>query len=500
MYVDRSVYRTHTRASLCVLLLLLAGCGSQLEPEEVRRLDSSSTDASSQPALTRALGAPGPDGAAQRGPAAPSTGDDAIPPAGTIDPDNPSSVGEVPLLAADADDDQSNDTPRTSDEAPACSNLEDAPGITSSTLTIGNTADVSGPIPGLFQSSQQATQAFVSYFNATRPDGICGRRLEIKNYDSRTDASADQQAYAAACTEVFAMVGSMSAFDSGGAAAAQQCGLPDLRSAAVTQARARCSTCFGAQSTNSNQFQNAVPDFARRYHARAGQHAAMLFIDAGAAAENAPKQVAAMEKRGMDFDYVQPIDISEFNYAPYVQQMKDREIEWVQMVGATASIASKLVQTMAQNNYRPEVFMVDPTTYDPAYVELAGEAGEGTRVFINFTPFEDADPATDELNLYLAYLDQVAPGANPSFFGLFSWSAARLFTNLVTDLGDKLTRASLLSALRRVEKWTANGLHSPQNVGTKQIGDCWRIIILRNGTWQPDQGANYSCTGTTTVP
>ena len=47
------------------------------------------------------------------------------------------------------------------------------------------------------------------------------------------------------------MVGSMSAFDSGGAAAAESCGLPDLRSAAVTRDRDACATCFGAQSVNA---------------------------------------------------------------------------------------------------------------------------------------------------------------------------------------------------------------------------------------------------------
>ena len=47
------------------------------------------------------------------------------------------------------------------------------------------------------------------------------RKLKLITYDSRTDASADQQAYTKACDEVFAMVGSMSAFDSGGASTAQ---------------------------------------------------------------------------------------------------------------------------------------------------------------------------------------------------------------------------------------------------------------------------------------
>mgnify|MGYP006920578334 CR=1 FL=1 len=30
-------------------------------------------------------------------------------------------------------------------------------------------------------------------YNKTNPDGICGRSITLQNYDSRTDASADQR-------------------------------------------------------------------------------------------------------------------------------------------------------------------------------------------------------------------------------------------------------------------------------------------------------------------
>ena len=121
-------------------------------------------------------------------------------------------------------------------------------------------------MPGLFETAQQGTQAFVKYFNDTVPDGICGRSLVLKTYDSRTDAGADQQAYTTACDEVFAMVGSQSAFDSGGAKTAQNCGLPDLRASAVTVERNACTTCFGVQAVNTADFENAVPDFVKQHY------------------------------------------------------------------------------------------------------------------------------------------------------------------------------------------------------------------------------------------
>ena len=43
--------------------------------------------------------------------------------------------------------------------------------------------------------------------------------------------------------------------------------------------------------------------------------------------------------------------------------------------------------------------MLDPTAYTRDFVESGGEAVEGTTVFINFTPFEEAS-SNKELQLY----------------------------------------------------------------------------------------------------
>ena len=377
----------------------------------------------------------------------------------------------------------------------SCNGFKNQTGITDKTITIGNSSDISGPVPGLFASAQEAVKAYVAYFNAT--SDICGRKLELKNYDSRTDASADQQAYSRGCDEVFAMIGSMSAFDSGGASTAQDCGLPDIRSAGVTADRQACSTCFGAQSTQAKEFENAVPDYVKQNFPDAAAHAAMLYINAGAAAENGKIQAQAMGKRGMHFDYVQGIDISEFNYAPYVQQMKDKGINYVQMIASPDQFV-RLANAMQQQGFKPDVFMLDPTAYDPDYVKNGGDAAEGTTVFVNFTPFEEAASNKEE-QLYLSWLQQVKPGAQPSFFGLFAWSAARLFVEQATRLGGNLTRANLIKAVQGVDNWTANGLHSPQHVGPRHTGDCWRFLQLRNGKWTPVGGTKYRCSGVTTV-
>jgi ABC-type branched-subunit amino acid transport system substrate-binding protein len=363
--------------------------------------------------------------------------------------------------------------------------------MTSNTINIGNSSDVSGPVPGLFAGAQTATQAYVAYFNATNPTGICGHKLVLTKLDSRTDAGADQQAYQQLCSSVFAAVGSMSAFDSGGAATAQGCGLPDIRSAAVTAARNACGSCFGAQATGPHEFSNEVPDFfVQNYHA-ASQKAAFLYLNAGASAENAKFQQSVETKRGMHFVYTSGIDVADFNYGPYVQAMKSAGVQWVQFIGAYQQ-SVRLAQAMQQGGFTPQVKLFDPSIYDPAFLSTGGSAVEGVDMFINFLPLDSNQP---ELNLYRQWLQQVSPGSQPTFFGEFAWSAAKLFVEQALALGGNLTRASLVSRVAAIHGWTGGGMHGPMDVGGKHSPSCIRFMTVKGGRFVPLGGTQYVCHG-----
>ncbi|ANH38292.1 hypothetical protein I601_1861 [Nocardioides dokdonensis FR1436] len=490
----RDARRAASAVAAGALCLVLAACGSQLDPNDVVTAGGTvggttvggtgvvGDDGTVVGGDPGAGGVPGTDGSSGTSGSSGSSGS-----TGGTDSGGGSGSTTDPGGASSADG---------GGKAASCDGFKNGPGITDSTITIGNASDISGPVPGLFEAAQDATKAYVAFYNKSNPDGICGRSLVLKNYDSRTDAGADQQAYADGCENVFAMVGSMSAFDSGGASAAEGCGLPDIRSASVTKARSACKTCFGAQSTVANQFQNAVPDYVLKNFKAASQKGAMLYVNAGAAVENGKLQMQAMTQRGMKFVYEQAIEVSDFNYAPYVQQLKDRGVGYVQFIGA-ASQAVKLAQAMEQQSYEPDIYMLDPTAYTSEYLS-GGAAVEGTTLFTNFVPFEEAS-SNQETQLYTSWLQQVKPGAKPTFFGAFAWSAARLFVQEATGLGGQLNRGTLVASLNKVSDWTANGLHSKQQVGPRQTGECWRFLTVKGGKFVAQGSRSYTCNGITTV-
>ncbi len=482
----RSPARLSAVSALLAAVLLTAACGSQLDPAAAAAAGGGdATTGSSDSADAPVSGGEVPGGSSVPDGTSGGTDTGGGTSAGGNDPGTPSSGGGGGGDTPSAPDDAA--PPAGDVKAGSCDGLKNQTGITDDKIVLANVSDVSGPVPGIFAAAQQGAKAFVQYFNATTD--LCGRKIELLNLDSRADASADQQAYARACDEAFAVIGSMSAFDSGGAATAQSCGIPDIRSGAVNTLRQKCSTCFATQALAVNLVGDAMPRFFSRLDSGATKKAAVLAIDAGAAPANADSFAVAFEKAGWDVVYREDIGVAEFNYASYVQQMKSKGVQTVGMTGAIAQNV-RLAQTMTQQGFKPKFYFQDGTIYNDDYVAQAGGAGEGVYAYINWTPY---DSNVAEMKLYRSWLNQVSPGDAPDGNGVYAWSAARLFVELATKLGGSLTRESLVGELRKVSNWTANDLHAPASVGAKRTSACVRVMQLSGSSWKQVSKGDYEC-------
>lgn len=370
----------------------------------------------------------------------------------------------------------------------SCAGFQNSTGITNSAITVANSSDVSGPIPGLFTSAQQAVKAYLAYFNSTTR--VCGRSINLINLDSQTSDTGNQQAETTACGQAFALVGSMSAFDDGGAQTGAQCGIPDLRAIAVNPARADSPVSFGTDSLAISQVPTAPYAYIKATQADAYQHAAMIYLNVGATTINGQSFQAAETAIGFHFVYSQAIAVTEFNYAPYVAAMQNAGVKYVQWVGNYQN-AVQLKKAMDAQNFHP-VFQMDSVAYDPGFAQLGGNDVNGTYSFVDTDMFEEAS-RSPEMQLYLKWLTIVAPGAHPSFFGIFAWGAARLFTEEALELGGRLTRGTLIAALKQVTNYTGNGLFAPMQVGAKTSPPCQTEMQLENGVWVRRTPYPFSC-------
>ena len=373
--------RLPVRAAAVVAVLALSACGSQVDPDTMARLNGQAgvaVGADGQPVTSDALGSdtgtldPGAGG----GDAGASGGGGTGASGGTGSSDGDGGSG------GDSGNGPTGNGKTSADggvKAGSCDGFKNTTGITDSEITIANIADISGPVPGLFQSAQDATKAFVAYYNASNPDGICGRSLKLSALDTRSDSAGDQQAYTRACDEAFAAVGSVSSQDQGGAGTAESCGIPDLRAFTVTPQRTACVTCFSAYALKGNLIPKANLDYWKKKEPQATQNIGIYYVNVPAAEVNAKSIAAAFEKNGSKVTRVQGIDTAEFNYAPYAQQMKSEGIGFVMYYGPF-QFTIRLQEAMEQQGV-DAVFLTDPTVYDRNYVEKGGSTVDGTYVY-----------------------------------------------------------------------------------------------------------------------
>ena len=308
----------------------------------------------------------------------------------------------------------------------------------------------------------------------------------------RADSGADQQAYTKACDEAFAAVGSMSAFDAGGAATAEQCGLPDIRSTAVNPERNDCSTCFGAQAIDPGpdpeRGAQVLPqdragghpegrDALHQRRRRAGQRAG---VRRGRREERLERGLRRGHRRlGVQLRAVRPGDEGQGRQAGAVRRARTR----------TPSSSSRPCSSRASS---PKVFLQDATIYDARYVEQAGDDGDGSYVYMNNQMFERT--SIQEMALYQSWLQQVKPGATPDLLRPL---------RLVRDPAVRRAGGRARRQARPQDRWSprcarsttgpATGCTSRSTSAPRQTAECTMIIQLNGGKWSQKSPGKFIC-------
>ena len=353
-------------------------------------------------------------------------------------------------------------------------------GITADTILINNVSDISGAVPGLFEDAQLAVKAYVAYFTA-KEGTIYGRKLKLLALDSRLDAGANRSASIEACDKTFAGVGSVSAFDQGGAPVIQECGIPDIRGLSTTNPMKKVPNAFPINAAGTGgERSTGMYGWAKDKFPEAIKKAAYLYIDGEVTRELAKEDIEATKAvLGFNWIYEKAIGITETNYGPVVQQLKNSGAEYVTFTGAQEQAASLAKQFKTQG-FQPKVWQPTVTAYTPNYLSGAGDAAEGTYIAVTASLNEEMG-INPELKTYAQWLNQVAPGETPTGIGQFAWGAAALFVEKMKEIGPKPTRKALLATLPKVRSYTGNGLFPGQDVGGRRLASCTKIVQVRGG-------------------
>jgi ABC-type branched-subunit amino acid transport system substrate-binding protein len=372
-------------------------------------------------------------------------------------------------------------------------------GISADTIQVGTVADpgFSGA-PGLNQEIFDAGDAFVAWCNDQ--GGINGRQLELTQYDAAI--SEYQSQLELACEQEFAMVGDGAVQDNLWATTGRECGLIDIAGFSVTAEKAGTHGEDVWQETRAVQ---PLPNPSDQYPVGAIQlldeefpgaidHVGIIYGDLATTREQKDKITEAVESQGgtVVLDRASNI-LGEANWAPFAQAIKDAGVEWLVVVGSGEG-TGQLQQALVEIDYSPEVTFFESNFYDPAYLEAAGDAANGTFVRLAFTPFEEAadNPATQD------YIDMVeAVDGKVALLGAQSVSGWLLFAQSAKECDEAgtLTRSCVLETAGSVTEWDAGGLHATADPSTNSAVPCVMIVQAQDGEWvrhAPDEG--FACT------
>ncbi|MGZ4240564.1 MAG: ABC transporter substrate-binding protein [Actinomycetota bacterium] len=461
-------------ASISTLTLVLVACGSRVVP----------LSQFSQGPIAQGPGA-GPQVST-----GPSVGPSSGPGAG------PSAAASVPLGIVNA----------------ACHATKASDvGITPTTIKLGLVAALTGPLPGQFDSSVEATDTFFRAVNDA--GGICGRKVQLIIRDDNGNGQTDKEVATKLVTEdkIFAFVGSVSApDDSGIAQVSKQYKVPDI-GFALSWARAENPYAYGVPgqlqretigiNANGSGYLNKLNGIK--------QIAVFWLKESEVSILEAYGFESAMEYQvngtGLKICHEQPSGVLDSNYTNYVVAMKgdcdprNGNIAVYSTMENNSNI--KLAKAMRDQGFTPKIFAPTFSSYLPSFISDAGGATEGAYMAMPQVPLERLtdmpqsqwSPGTYELKRYIDALNRYYPRHHPpGSFGAPGWGEAGLFATAASSCGDNLTRACLFNKLNTMGSYTANGFLTPTTPSDHHIYTSDLIVQVRGGKFVEIQPNNRS--------
>lgn len=387
-------------------------------------------------------------------------------------------------------------------------------GVTQDTITIEVMADVGSSVaPGLFQGNHDALTAFAEYVNAN--GGIACRDLEVTLWDTKMDANESLNGQIDACQNSLALVGSNALFNPDVSTmldcadlAGEATGLPDI-AALANDINERCgNTTYLIMGLSENCAQlegertvSAFTGFTNYVLEQNDDDLHGLFMvpgDLPTTVVSATYQIAAAEQAGVVWDEVARVSgrAEQAAFTPLVQTVKANDSNYVYNGSNDRAMAAMRQEAAAQGVDGVEVWGCSLGCYTRNFLETAGDDAEGTYVWMQFLPFEEAD--TNEA--LQAYVDGVGID-NVDSFGAQAWQAAMLFEDVIdeivaTDGINGITRARMLEVLEETDDFTADGWMGSDGKDLRGFSTCVVVLQVQDGEFArvfPEERGTLYC-------
>jgi hypothetical protein len=313
-----------------------------------------------------------------------------------------------------------------------------------------------------------------------RQGGVCGRRLQFRFYNDGLNANtyAQNVRHLVEQDHVFALLGSLSAADSGGCnymdAQHPPNGVPDVGSFALSYCRAQDDSFYSPVGSLKPGIYGCCSEWSFLKSKFGFSKPAVHYLDIAISHDEGINVVDSLVRtlhlRGRSDVYQSQHSPAQFDYTGDVINMRNAGVDsvWTSM---DLNNDVKLVKAICQQGWRPKVIHLEVSSYDPSLIERVGSSCvDSQNIWVRsvFLPFSRPNA---EIRRYMSTLHGYCANCAPTTFGLEGWLSAKLFVERLQAIGGDLTRARLYRSLDSV-RWTGGGVMGPVTPSDRIIYGC----------------------------
>ncbi len=377
-----------------------------------------------------------------------------------------------------------------------CSGIS-GPGVTATTITLGNVADLSGPVPGLFQGAVTGTKAYLNFVNSQ--GGVCGHQLQLLNADSQTDCAPTENAYSDLVGKVFAFAGSFDLYDDCGAQVMNQHPtVPDVSYKLTAQGVAEKND-FSVDAIPPGGYYTGPFVYWAAKFGSAVQHVGTIYPNIPASSIQAQGQMKAAESVGWKFVYQRQIGATETNYTTDVIAMQQAGVKVVYTDALNVTEAVNLIQEIRQQNWNPIIIL--PPVYAQNFFQLLGGSSQAEGIW-GQQPYSMFFNASDAQNLpedatFLSWMHKTNPSLPVDLFAMYGWAETAMLVQAMRAAGSTVNQAGVMAALETVHQYTDGNMVGSADPAAKKPTQCYVLFQVHSGQFvRVDTPANgFRCDG-----
>ena len=356
------------------------------------------------------------------------------------------------------------------------------PGVTSTTITFGQSAAFSGPAAKLGESMRDGMQVYFDQIN--RQGGVHGRRIQLTSLDDgyEPDRAVPNTRQLIEKNQVFALIGYV--------------GTPT--SYAVKPIVTEAKIPFIGAFTGAEGLRNPVNKYI--FNVRASYFNETERLVDWLVSQRKPKIAVfyqndsygkagldgvkiAMKKHKLDIVALGTVERNTVNVAQAVKDIAPGKPDGIIMISAYKSCAA-FIKAMNQTGLRPDYLNVSFVGSEA----LASELGpDGHGVLISQVVPYPWDPSFSVAMEFTVLVNRFAPKIKPSFNNLEGYLVGKTVGEALNRAGRDLTREKLMAALeslRKVDLGNFSISFSPDNhSGSKNVG--LTVIVGSKGSFMP---------------